>query len=147
MTKIYKSASVEETERIAQELASELKENSVVAYFGGLGMGKTAFTRGLAKGLFIDDHVSSPTFALVNEYGDKKKLYHFDMYRISGYEDLYSTGYYDYLDSGAVLAIEWSENIEDELPEDAVRIYFERGESENERIITVKDGINEYIGD
>lgn len=147
MTKIYKSASVEETERIAQELASELKENSVVAYFGGLGMGKTAFTRGLAKGLCIDDHVSSPTFALVNEYGEKKKLYHFDMYRISGYEDLYSTGYYDYLDSGAVLAIEWSENIEDELPEDAVRIYFERGESENERIITVKDGINEYIGD
>jgi tRNA threonylcarbamoyladenosine biosynthesis protein TsaE len=103
-------------------------------------MGKTAFTHGLAKGLGIDDkQVSSPTFALVHEYKGPgtKKIYHFDMYRISTWDDLYSTGYFDYLDAGEILAVEWSENIEAALPDDCIRVIFNCGENENERIIEI----------
>ncbi len=109
--------------------------------FGTMGMGKTVFTHGLASGLGIDPKVvSSPTFALVHEYGGSVKLYHFDMYRIETWEDLYSTGFFDYLESGGVLAVEWSENIENALPENCVRVYFEQGDNENMRIITVVGG-------
>ncbi len=115
------SNSYEETVEFASEFAKRLKKGSVVAFLGGLGMGKTAFTTGLAKGLGIDADVSSPTFALVNEYrSDNAVLCHFDMYRVSSWDDLYSTGYFDYLDSGAYLAIEWSENIYNALENDAV---------------------------
>lgn len=115
------SNSYEETVELASEFAKRLKKGSVVAFLGGLGMGKTAFTTGLAKGLGIDADVSSPTFALVNEYrSDNAVLCHFDMYRVSSWDDLYSTGYFDYLDSGAYLAIEWSENIYNALENDAV---------------------------
>lgn len=115
------SNSYEETVEFASEFAKRLKKGSVVAFLGGLGMGKTAFTTGLAKGLGIDVDVSSPTFALVNEYrSDNAVLCHFDMYRVSSWDDLYSTGYFDYLDSGAYLAIEWSENIYNALENDAV---------------------------
>ena len=100
------------TENIGFELGSKLPLGSVIALFGDLGAGKTAFTRGFTKGMGIECDVSSPTFALVNEYrGKNKTLYHFDMYRINGWDDLYSTGYFDYLDTGASLIIEWSENI------------------------------------
>ena len=106
--------------------------------FGELGAGKTAFTRGFAKGMGIDSDVSSPTFALVNEYrGKEKTLYHFDMYRISGWDDLYSTGYFDYLDEGAVLIIEWSENIEAVLPENCIRVEITKTENPNERNIEI----------
>lgn len=134
VTKISRSAG--QTEALGEKLAQHLNECKVIALYGDLGMGKTAFVRGLARGFGISDGVSSPTFALVNEYHGKFALYHFDMYRITGWEDLYSTGFFDYLDSGGVLAIEWSENIEAALPADALRVYFKRGREENERILT-----------
>ena len=116
----YISASPLETEQLGTALAAELKPGMVVAFFGDMGSGKTVFTRGLAKGLHCTEHVSSPTFALVHEYPGKITLYHFDMYRIMDTEDLYATGYDDYLESGGILAIEWSENIEDALPEHTI---------------------------
>ncbi len=120
---IFHSHSVAETECYGEQLASELYGGSVVALFGGLGMGKTAMVRGIARGLRLTAEVSSPTFALVHDYGGNPPLVHFDMYRVSGWEDLYSTGFFDYLDAGAVLVVEWSENIEGALPADAIRIY------------------------
>lgn len=128
------SESPAETEKIGERIAAVLKGTEVIALFGGLGMGKTAFTRGLAGGLGVTDGVSSPTFALVNEYRGKYMIYHFDMYRVTTWEDLYSTGFFDYLDTG-VLVIEWSENIEGALPENTVKITISPGENEQQRII------------
>lgn len=114
----FTSASYEETLAIAAALAKALPKGTVVALRGGLGAGKTAFTAGFAKGLGIDCDVSSPTFALVNEYhGNECILYHFDMYRVGSWDDLYSTGFFDYLDTGAYLCVEWSENIDGALPD------------------------------
>ena len=130
------SNSPAETEMFAQRLGAVLTGGETIAYFGGLGMGKTRFTAGLAKGMNISDDVSSPTFSLVHEYRGDKSLYHFDMYRITTFEDLCSTGFFDYLDSNSVLAIEWSENIENALPEDMlIRIEIIRGDSDNQRIL------------
>lgn len=137
--------SAEETERLGERIASKLKGMEVIALFGGLGMGKTAFTRGLARGLGADDVVSSPTFALVNEYSGRVPVYHFDMYRVASWDDLYSTGFFDYLDTG-VLIIEWSENIEGALPENALRITISRGENDNQRIFDIEGVTLEDIG-
>ena len=128
-----------QTVGLGVRLGTVLNKNSVVAYYGPMGMGKTAFTHGLAKGLGIDEKlVSSPTFAIVHEYsGGRCNLYHFDMYRISTWDDLYSTGFFDYLDSGNVLAIEWSENIENALPDEYIKVIFSPGETENERKIQI----------
>ncbi len=135
---IYKTESPAETEKIGERLAASVPYGSVIAMFGDLGAGKTAFTRGFARGMGINADVSSPTFALVNEYTDNRKtLYHFDMYRISGWDDLYSTGYFDYLDEGASLLIEWSENIEAVLPENCVRVTISKTEKSDERIIEI----------
>lgn len=136
---VYCSRSVSDTFEIGVKLGQKLRKGSVVAFFGPMGMGKTAFTHGLAAGMGIDEKiVSSPTFALVHEYkGKDNTLYHFDMYRISSWDDLYSTGYFDYLDCGETLAVEWSENIENALPDDCIRIIFSRGENENDRIIEI----------
>ena len=120
-----------------ESVAKKLSGNEVIALFGGLGMGKTAFTRGLCRGLGVNDGVSSPTFALVNEYHGKYNIYHFDMYRVTSWEDLYSTGFFDYLDNG-VLVIEWSENIEGALPENAIRINISKGESDDERTFEIE---------
>lgn len=137
--------SAEETERLGERIASKLKGTEVIALFGGLGMGKTAFTRGLARGLGADDVVSSPTFALVNEYSGRVPVYHFDMYRVTSWDDLYSTGFFDYLDTG-VLVIEWSENIEGALPENALRITISRGENDDQRIFDIEGVTLEDIG-
>ena len=130
-----KASSYEGTIEYARKLGAVLKGGEVIAYFGGLGMGKTTFTSGLCEGMGINAEVSSPTFALVNEYGSGKKLYHFDMYRISTFDDLCSTGFFDYLDTNAVLAVEWSENIENALPENYIRIEIERGDTDDSRIL------------
>ena len=129
--------SAEETELLGERLAARLRGTEVIALFGGLGRGKTAFTRGLARGLGVTDGVSSPTFALVNEYRGRFSVFHFDMYRVLSWDDLYSTGFFDYLDTG-VLVIEWSENIEGALPDNAVRITITRGAHDEQRIFTIE---------
>lgn len=132
----FLSKSYQETEKIAERLAKTLQGNEIIALFGGLGAGKTAFTRGLAKGLDVADGVSSPTFALVHEYEGKYPIYHFDMYRVHSFDDLYTTGFFDYMDTG-IMVIEWSENIENALPENCIQIHI-RHISENEREITIE---------
>jgi tRNA threonylcarbamoyladenosine biosynthesis protein TsaE len=130
------SHSAAETEGLAEGLGRLLKPGDVVAYRGGLGAGKTAFTRGLAKGMGLDpNEVSSPTFAILNIYkNEKAELRHFDMYRVTTPAALYSTGFYDYLDNAGVLAIEWSENIAEELPENTVTVTLEALDGDTRRI-------------
>lgn len=136
---VYQTHSEEETMALGVQIAQELSAGGVVAMFGGLGMGKTAFVRGMARVLAPDAAVTSPTFALVNEYGGDPPLFHFDMYRVEGWEDLYSTGFFDYLNFRAVLAIEWSENIEGALPVGSYLVEFERlGDSDRQITITRK---------
>ena len=134
----FRTESPQETEALGERLAAGLHPGSVVAFFGGLGMGKTVFTRGLARGLHATEAVSSPTFALVQEYGGNPPLVHFDMYRISTWDDLDATGFYDYIDMGYVLAVEWSENIENALPEDCIRVEIRKApDNESARIIAI----------
>ncbi|MGN0605327.1 MAG: tRNA (adenosine(37)-N6)-threonylcarbamoyltransferase complex ATPase subunit type 1 TsaE [Oscillospiraceae bacterium] len=142
------SHSPDETIEIAKKIGSLLKCGDVIAYTGGMGAGKTTFTRGLAIGMGLDDEVTSPTFALVNEYTNGiKTLYHFDMYRIENIYDLETTGFYDYPSENSVFAVEWSENISDALPENTIFINIEHI-SDNERRITVKgDERFAYSGD
>ena len=119
--------SPEETIDAAKKLGSMLHAGDIIAYQGGLGAGKTTFTRGLAIGLGLGDNVFSPTFSLVNEYKGKNiSLYHFEMYRISGEDDLESTGFYDYPFEDNIVAVEWSENIADFLPENTIYITISR---------------------
>ncbi|MBR3994760.1 MAG: tRNA (adenosine(37)-N6)-threonylcarbamoyltransferase complex ATPase subunit type 1 TsaE [Clostridia bacterium] len=136
-TKTYISYSPLETEEIAKGLAKNLKSGDFIAFFGGLGMGKTNFVRGLASVLCPDVRVTSPTFALVNEYIGNLNIYHFDMYRIKDSDDLYSTGFYEYLERPGIVAAEWCEMIPDDLPENRYDVTFERL-SENERKITIQ---------
>lgn len=131
----------DETTELGRKLGQSLKGGTVVAFFGGLGMGKTAFTRGLAKALCVKEEVSSPTFAIVNDYGGNPPLYHFDMYRVETWDDLYSSGFFDFYEAGGILAVEWSENIENALPENTIRVNIERGEHDNQRIITIDGGV------
>ncbi len=127
-----------ETEEFAKNLAEKINAGTVIAMRGDLGAGKTCFTSGFAKGLGYEGDVTSPTFAIVNEYiGGRLPLYHFDMYRVSGWEDLYTTGYFEYLESGGVLIIEWSENIETALPSETVTVTI-KTLGENDRLITVE---------
>ena len=120
--------SAAETEALGAAVGRALTGGAVLALFGGLGMGKTAFVRGLAAGRGLEAEVSSPTFALVHEYGGQPPLVHFAMYRVTGWDDLYSTGFFDYIDAGCILAVEWSENVEGALPEEALRFRFARRE-------------------
>ncbi len=133
----FKSEGLEQTEELGQKIASSLKGNEVIAYFGGLGVGKTTLTAAIAKALYSSDDVSSPTFAIVNEYRAKYNIYHFDMYRVDNWDDLYSTGFFDYLDTGIII-VEWSENIENALPDNTIRINISKGDSETERIFEIE---------
>ena len=144
--KEYRTFSPEETEILGEQIAADLKGGEVLALFGGMGMGKTALTRGIARGLGIAKGVSSPTFALVHEYHGRLTVYHFDMYRVTGWDDLASTGFFDDLDTGAVLVVEWSENIENALPPEAIRIHLSRGGSDCERVIAIEEKRNENTG-
>ena len=130
--------SPEETEALGAALASSLRPGQVVAFRGPLGAGKTAFTRGLAAGLGYKGRVTSPTFAIVNEYeGGRLPLFHFDMYRLNSADDLFDIGWEDYLDRGGVCAVEWSENVTDALPEDTVWVRIAR-EGDTGRSITIE---------
>ena len=134
--------SADETQALGQKLASRLAPGDVIAYFGDLGAGKTAFTRGLAQGLGITDPVTSPTYTIVNEYlSGRIPLFHFDMYRLSSSDELFDIGWEDYLDRGGVCAVEWSENVRDALPPDAVTVTIARcPENDGWRIITIEGG-------
>lgn len=130
-----------ETRQFAQKIGERLNPGDVVLFTGDMGAGKTAFTKGLAEFFEVSDEVTSPTFALVHEYLGRVNIFHFDLYRLSGFDDLYATGFFDYLDRGGILVVEWSENIpelEYEL-ENIVKISVEKL-SENERkfIVTGK---------
>lgn len=111
--RVFNSDSPEETQNIAFELAKSFKAGDVVLYEGDLGAGKTAFTKGIARALDVEDTVTSPTFAIVNEYEGRMPLFHFDLYRLESFDDLYSIGFFDYLVRGGIIAAEWSENIPD----------------------------------
>ena len=134
--------SPEQTRQLGARLAKALKPGAVVAFTGDLGAGKTAFTRGIARGLGIGDRVTSPTFAIVNEYeGGRLPLFHFDMYRLTSSDELFDIGWDDYLARGGVCAVEWSERVSDALPEDTIFVDIARtDEHEDWRTITVTGG-------
>ena len=135
----YISHSEAETEDLGRRLAAALSPGAVVAYRGDLGMGKTAFTRGLARGLGCTGRVTSPTFTVVNEYEGRLPLFHFDLYRLEGEDALYDIGWEDYLDRGGVCAVEWSERVAAALPPEAVRVTIGRcREHEDWRRITIE---------
>lgn len=136
----YLSHSPEETEHIGEMLGRRLHPGTVVAYRGGLGMGKTAFTRGLARGLGCAGRVTSPTFTIVNEYDGATPLFHFDMYRLGSSDELFDIGWEDYLTRGGVCAVEWSERVDDAMPADTLWVDIARGTDESDRIITITGG-------
>ncbi len=128
-----------ETEAVGQALAQQLKPGTVIAYEGDLGAGKTAFTRGLAKGLGATDRVTSPTYTIVNEYlSGKLPLFHFDMYRLGSSDELFDIGWEDYLQRGGICAVEWSENVRDAL-ENVLTVRIEKT-GEDSRKITIEGG-------
>ena len=140
------SESYEQTLQFASDFAKSVPRGSVIGFIGGLGMGKTAFTSGFVKGLGIDAEVSSPTFAICNEYiGENARVYHFDMYRIENWDDLYSTGYFDYLNDKSYILAEWSENIFGALPDNAIIIEIEKL-GENSRKFYIKEK-SDYLED
>lgn len=131
----YLTNSPEETEAVGEALGKVLTPGTVIAYKGDLGAGKTAFTRGLARGLGCKELVTSPTYTIVNEYlGGRLPLFHFDMYRLGSSDDLFDIGWEDYLDRGGVCAVEWSENVSDAM-EDAMVITIEKLSDEKRNII------------
>ena len=137
----YCSNSEQETEALGRRLGERLKPGSVIAYTGDLGAGKTAFTRGLARGLGILGQVTSPTFTIVNEYeGGRLPLFHFDMYRLGSADELFDIGWEDYLARNGVCAVEWSENVDEALEEDTIRVDIRRGESDHQRVISIQGG-------
>lgn len=134
---LFVSGSVEETERIGAELAQRLPAGSVVAFSGDLGAGKTAFVRGMARGLGIRERITSPTFTIVNEYeGGTCPLFHFDLYRLGGEDELFDIGWEDYLARGGISAVEWSERAPEAM-EGSVCVDISRGEQEDQRVIRI----------
>ena len=141
MDMIYTTNSPEETERIGAALAKILPPGTVIAYRGDLGAGKTAFTRGLARGLGSKELVTSPTYTIVNEYLDGRlPLFHFDMYRLGSADDLWDIGWEDYLERGGICAVEWSENVAEAM-ESPVSVTIEKL-GDTARRITVEGGVD-----
>ena len=137
--------SAQETEQVGQALGTRLLPGTVIAYEGDLGAGKTAFTRGLARGLGATEQVTSPTYTIVNEYlSGRIPLFHFDMYRLASADDLWDIGWEDYLERGGVCAVEWSENVREAM-EDAITVRIEKlGEESRKITITGGSGIEDF---
>ena len=136
---IFTTQSPQETEKLGFSLAQKLQSGTVIAYRGDLGAGKTAFTRGIARGLGITDSVTSPTYTIVNEYlTGKMPLFHFDMYRLHSADDLFDIGWEDYLERGGICAVEWSENVEEAM-ENAIFVTIEKL-GDTSRKITILGG-------
>ena len=138
MTEFFTN-SERETEQAGETFARTLPDGVVVAMYGELGSGKTAFVRGMARGMGIDCRVSSPTFTIVNEYRGARELIHFDMYRLQSGDELFDIGWEDYLRRGSVCAVEWSENVEDAFDGDEIILRFEKT-GDTSRHITVEGG-------
>lgn len=139
MTKKIISKSEKQTEELGLKLAEELKPGTVIALIGDLGSGKTALTKALAKGLGIEEQVTSPTFTIIQEYsGGRLPLYHFDVYRLEGEEDMYELGYEDYFHGDGVCVVEWADRIKELLPKNTIYINIDYGSQENERIYNIK---------
>ena len=136
---VFISNNEQETEQIGARFAAELPGGTVIAMYGDLGAGKTAFVRGMARGMGLDCRVSSPTFTIVNEYLGKRELIHFDMYRLSSADELFDIGWEDYLARGAVCVVEWSENVEDAFFGDEITVSIEKL-GDTERRITIGEG-------
>ena len=131
--------SPEETRALGGRLADALWAGAVVAFTGDLGAGKTAFVSGMARALGVEERVTSPTFTIVNEYeGGRLPLFHFDMYRLGDADELFHIGWEDYLARGGICAVEWSENVEEAMEDDAVRVAIRRGADDNTRVITIE---------
>lgn len=136
----FYTKSEQETEALGERLGRQLRPGTVIAYYGDLGAGKTAFTRGLGRGLKIHDRITSPTYNIVNEYTGEIPLFHFDMYRLESSEDLFDIGWEDYLLRGGVIAVEWSERVADVL-EEALTVEIRKDPEKPEgRIIQIKGG-------
>ena len=133
------SKSEAETEHFAEKLAEKYQESPTFLLFGNLGAGKTAFTRGLARGYGSSVRVSSPTFTLVHEYSGDKKVYHFDLYRIESEEELFDIGFEEYFSENTVRVIEWPDAFLDLMPEDSIEIHITYGDDETTRVIEVKE--------
>ena len=134
---VYISNSAAETEAIGAEFAKTLTGGAVIAMYGDLGAGKTAFVRGMARGMGLDCRVSSPTFTIVNEYLGDRELIHFDMYRLQSADELFDIGWEDYIARGAVCAVEWSENVKDAFFGDEIEVIIDKL-GDNQRQITIK---------
>ena len=141
MERAYMTSSESETEALGARLAQALPNGSVVAMYGDLGAGKTAFVRGMARGMGIDMRVSSPTFTIVNEYLGRRSLFHFDMYRLASADELFDIGWEDYLDRDGICAVEWSENVEDAFDGTECVVNIEKT-GDNGRRITIKGDID-----
>ena len=136
----YRSNSPLETEALGERLAAHLHPGDVIAYTGDLGAGKTAFTRGLARGLGVTDRVTSHTFTIVNEYeGGRLPLFHFDLYRMDSPEELFDIGWEEYLARGGVCAVEWSEHAQDAFEEEPIWVDIRQGERDEQRIISIRN--------
>ena len=136
----YRSNSPLETEALGERLAAHLHPGDVIAYTGDLGAGKTAFTRGLARGLGVTDRVTSPTFTIVNEYeGGRLPLFHFDLYRMDSPEELFDIGWEEYLARCGVCAVEWSEHAQDAFEEEPIWVDIRQGERDEQRIISIRN--------
>ena len=136
---VYITNSEAETEALGERFAKEIPDGSVAAFYGELGSGKTAFVRGMARGMGIDALVNSPTFTIVNEYVGKRSLFHFDMYRLGSADELYDIGWEDYLGRNGVCAVEWSENVADAFEGDEYTVTFRKTGDES-REITIEGG-------
>ena len=134
---VYISNSAAETEAIGAEFAKTLTGGAVIAMYGDLGAGKTAFVRGMARGMGLECRVSSPTFTIVNEYLGDRELIHFDMYRLQSADELFDIGWEDYIARGAVCAVEWSENVKDAFFGDEIEVIIDKL-GDNQRQITIK---------
>lgn len=131
--------SPEETEAVGRKLAVQLQPGDVLAYYGDLGAGKAAFTRGLAAGLGVTEPVTSPTYTIVNEYlSGRLPLFHFDMYRLGSADELFDIGWEDYLARGGVCAVEWSENVSDAMEPGTITVSIRRGDDDNSRVIGIE---------
>lgn len=138
MRQEIRTSSVEETEAAGEALGRTLEPGSVVAMYGDLGAGKTAFVRGMARGLCSGARVTSPTFTIVNEYDGRLPIFHFDMYRLGSSDELFDIGWEDYLDRGGVCVVEWSEKVEDAFDGREIRVLISPV-SENTRLITIEE--------